>query len=439
MNAKIFCTISTLCLLSTPLLFAQVVYSNLKFVNTNNTQPTQILSLDVSGGTANDTYFLNYVAASGNYRYKLCSTLNNTKCTGVIPIRKLPSLGEMPTTDYFYLETLSGSRSQSYSAANLVAPINEVIPWSKYSCGLQYPYQAPPKPKCLFNDQVAQSSNLGTSSGCVPKEDSIISSSVAGFYFPNKFGDNNYGLSCTAIPIDDGSWVITAGHCVGNNGGFFADASKIFILPGRPKLPIEASNDQIQKQGIKVAAEYILKSEGDNSKCDNQCQVYADFALLKLKDYKFPNPVSLIDKSTVMEKGDQIWIAGYGMHNYGNQGEIRNGQLHYRNEYYWGTSSQYGVLYSVGTLPDQRGYSWKFDGNGDSGGPLFLFKHNKLYLISTLTGGTNFDQSGIQCKMGEDRIPGTIVENLSIQYWADTINSIIKGIADPNSYSVNNK
>ena len=66
-------------------------------------------------------------------------------------------------------------------------------------------------------------------------------------------------------------------------------------------------------------------------------------------------------------------------------------------------------------MPDGNGYSWKFDGDGDSGGPLFIIQDGKPYLISTLTGGTYLDNAGINCEF-----PCTQIENMSVQYWADS-------------------
>jgi hypothetical protein len=119
------------------------------------------------------------------------------------------------------------------------------------------------------------------------------------------------------------------------------------------------------------------------------------------------------------------------MHEVDNEGVIRNGQLNYRNEYYINQNNN-GILYSIGSMPDKNGYAWKFDGNGDSGGPLFIEKNNTLYLISTLTGGTYFDNAGINCKF-----PGTQVENMSIQFWQDKIYAIMDNSLDPDEFIVN--
>ena len=165
--------------------------------------------------------------------------------------------------------------------------------------------------------------------------------------------------------------------------------------------------------------------------CYNNCQYYADFALLKLKNYTFTNPVPLIDKTMQINPGESVWIAGYGMYNVGNAGVIRDGKLNYRNEYYVKQDSN-GVLYSIGTLPNTYGYSWKFDGPGDSGGPLFIVRNNAFYLISTLTGGTYLDNAGINCKF-----PGTQIENMSVQFWWDKINGIMNESLPAAEYIVN--
>lgn len=371
--------------------------------------------------------------------YPLCPIATAAmSCTGSISMTNFLVYN---VSDYFLIVKNNKEISSKYSAGLIHQAINTGLnnhngpgistnAWDTYQCGLEYPEQTAPAPQCSVGNGLVQ---IKTSYGC-PTPSETITQSVAAFYYPNKFGDGNYGISCTAVPIADGSWVITGGHCVGTgSGGFFAPASQVYIMAGSPQLQNEYTPTQMAQVGLQVESEYLLKVAGDQSQCNNNCQYYADFALLKLKNYKFPNPVALIGKNTQLTQGEQVWIAGYGEHNI-TGGTIRNGQLNYRNEYFYSQNMNYGVLYSVGTMPDTSGYSWKFDGNGDSGGPLFIQRNNQLYLISTLTGGTYFDNAGINCKL-----PGSQIENMSVQYWEDDITGIINSTLPANEYIVDNQ
>lgn len=370
--------------------------------------------------------------------YPLCTI--NTTATSCVGSISMTNFLVYNVNDYFFIVKNNQVSSSRYSAELIHQAINAGLnnhngpgistnAWNTYQCGLEYPGQASPVPQCSAGNNSGQ---IKLSYGCqMPNEK--ITQSVAAFYFPNKFGDGNYGISCTAVPIADGSWVITGGHCVGSGNGFFAHASQVYILPGSPQLQNEYTPNQMAQVGLQVESEYLLKVAGDQSKCNNNCQYYADFALLKLKNYKFSNPVKLISKDFLLFQGQQVWIAGYGEHNV-TGGTIRNGQLNYRNEYFYRQNMDYGVLYSAGTMPNANGYSWKFDGNGDSGGPLFVQMDNQFYLISTLTGGTYFDNAGINCKW-----PGTQIENMSVQYWEDYITGIINGTLPANEYIVDNQ
>ncbi|MCC2626269.1 MAG: Trypsin [Burkholderiales bacterium] len=407
--------------------------------------PTQYLKITLEDVPDNNTYYLHYRSKKLGtiLNYTLCTTGSGvTSCIGNIGIKEFPVYESGIPGDTF---NLSNNQTDVYSeihsnfqpAVLLINKINVGVSidsdknaWYTYQCGLMSKSELPPAQKCLNNSYAAN--NLGVAYGCPINNDSIITKSVVGIYFPNKFGDGKYGITCTGIPIGE-NWVITAGHCMGSGHGFFAPGYQIYIKEGQAPLPIEIESSEIASMAINVESEYILKVAGDNSQCKN-CQYYADFSLLKVRNYSFANPIPLVDSSLILSQYTQVWIAGYGMHNSDTFGVIRDGQLNYRDSYYDHIdNANPGVLYSIGSIPDKNDYSWKFDGNGDSGGPLFLMgADGRLYLLSTLTGGTYFDAASIQCKSA-----GVMVENASMIYWGDTIKSIINGTADPATYLVN--
>lgn len=426
---------------------SNIAYSSMTLVyppgDTNDLTQYVNITVNDSKATPGNKYSLYYVnpimgRLNQSKNYSLCTINTSSKsCTGSIPMSDFVVYN---SNSFFYIVRNNSTPSTRYTASIINNTINTGLnnhngagiatnAWNTYQCGLEYIWQTIPAPECTISTNKSTNLSLKVSNGC-PTINSDITNSVAAFYYPNKFGDNKYGISCTAVPIGDGSWVITGGHCVGSgSGGFFAPANQVYVMAGKNQLQNEYTPDEIKRVGIAVEAEYLLKDAGNQSKCQNNCQYYADFALLKLK-HKLSNPVALVDKSTPLAKGEQVWIAGYGEHNVSG-GTIRNGQLNFRNEYFYSQNMNNGVLYSVGTMPDQYGYSWKFDGNGDSGGPLFIVNNNKLYLISTLTGGTYFDNAGINCKF-----PGTQIENMSVQYWEDDINGIINGTLPADKYIV---
>lgn len=309
-----------------------------------------------------------------------------------------------------------------------------------------------PSPICAFGDH---SSNdlLKLAPGCHPDNENLITKSVVGVYYPNKFSTTppgHLGLSCTGIPIGDGTWVITAGHCMsGNDFTFYGqNASKWRVMAGKAQLPSDdiAPDDS---EAIQLSAIYVLSNRGDGTKCQDVtgksvCE-YQDIALLKLKNYKFKNPIPLIDHT--LNRLDQLWIAGYGK----NEQQQRTGILTYRDSYYWDnlnpqTKQNYGEIISVGSIPKYYkqpgdnpklpymnvGCAWKFDGNGDSGGPLFSYENGQLYLVSVLTGGAYADGNTNQHLL----MPDALISNASIYYYRDKILGIMDGTLNPSEYKV---
>lgn len=410
---------------------------DIKFYFTSATiLPTQYLEINLKGLHSNATYDLQYNSPTlGTKQYHLCSTSAiESSCFGKI---SLSSLLVYNPGDSFVILQNNQIASVPVSGDLLIKPIvltKKNTAWVDYHCGLTSVTQQAPLPTiCDVSNYTTNQFKLNISNGCNTNNMNVINANVA-IYWPEKFNTNNYGITCTGIPIGE-SWVITAGHCVGSNGSFYQNGVKIYVSSGMDKLPIEIPESQIKlaSNTYEVESIYLLKSQGKNENCNNKCSLYADIALLHMKNYKFSNIISLVAANEIIAPQTKGIISGFGMHNESTiTGIIRNGKFNYRDAYFVGESDS--VVYSTGTLPDNSNYAWKFTSFGDSGGPIFIEENNRLKLLGTLTGGTYLDgYSGINCKY-----PGSQNEYSSMRYWGTTITAIMNGVANPELYNVTN-
>jgi len=323
---------------------------------------------------------------------------------------------------------------------------------------------SPPGPICLTKSNGYTTGPL-VADGCQANTNDaskVLTQSVVGMYYPNiESGVVVWNFSCSGSVVGS-NWVLTAGHCVASStpgaGEFYGIESvhPVLVLPWQPNgsMPFNIyPDDKYFNQAYKVGSIYIPYAynyyevpESDqisygNQKFNNQ-YIHADIALLKtVKDFPISEPnkmVALKIAQYTAAPGNPVWLVGYGDNNitppYGFSGYLNYHNIYYMTSIYPGNDGKalnYGEVYSLGTLPLPKPgsggtkYAWKFDGDGDSGGPLlYLDEDNKFEITGTLTGGLYCNNAGFYA-----RLPYPYVAHASMPYYYNEITAIINGSA----------
>lgn len=290
-----------------------------------------------------------------------------------------------------------------------------------------------PAPMCDFGGSVYTNSSNNTSlkvaNGCNPTESSDITKLVVALSSTNNPESAQRENYCTATPIADGSWVLTAAHCLtmgdrpdnGWESNDITDPRDIYLWQGSNlKTPVGSA---VSVSKVYIASAYTPEAMGATSTAP------ADIALLKVNHHYQSR--AILNTNNNLVPYSLLWLTGYGTTEYKGM----YGILFYRQIYYATDISPFvpgninvGELYTVGSIPVNN-YVWKFVGPGDSGGGDFIYNstNNKFYIVgvhswSLLNPGTY------------GPLPAAYGIDTSVSYYESWINDIVNGSANPDTY-----
>jgi len=296
-----------------------------------------------------------------------------------------------------------------------------------------------PAPTCNFGGsttpntvKITNNSSLKVANGCNPTESSLITQLVVGISSTNNPESAQQKTYCTGTPIGDGTWVLTAAHCIvddenrpesGWSSPNLTNPESIFLWQG-------ANLAKPSTAPVSVSAVYLHSGYTPDALDSNSSgAIPADIALLKVNN-TYPLAATL-NTNNDLPKYSLLWITGYGNTEYKGM----RGILFYRQIYYATNLSPYlagspnvGEFYTIGSIPVNN-YVWKFSGPGDSGGGDFIYTNNTFYIAgihswALLNPGTY------------GPLPTAYGVDTSVSYYAGWINNIINGT--PSNYVVRN-
>lgn len=293
-----------------------------------------------------------------------------------------------------------------------------------------------PAPMCNFggstysNNSTASSKSLNVANGCNPPDGSLITQLVVGLSSTNNSETAQADTYCTGTPIADGSWILTAAHCLVTDNARpdsgwvpsnITNPANIYLWQGSNlKTP---DGNPVSVSAVYVHAGYSPQSMGQSNTPP------ADIALLKVNN-NYPLKAAL-NTNADLSPYTMLWLTGFGTTEYKNM----SGILFYRQIYYSGNLSPYvsgnpnvGELYTVGSIPVNN-YVWKFVGPGDSGGGDLTYINNNFYIVgvhswSLLNPGTY------------GPLPAAYGVDTSVSYYNTWINNVVNGT--PSDYVVRN-
>jgi len=287
-----------------------------------------------------------------------------------------------------------------------------------------------PAPMCNFggstySDSSAASSKatLKVANGCNPPESSQITQLVVGLSSTSNVESAQKDTYCTGTPIADGTWILTAAHCLVMDKARPASGWTIQNLTAPESIFLwQGSNLKSPSGGpVSVSAVYVHSAYSPQVMGSSTgTNVPADIALLKVNN-TYPLKASL-NINTNLSQYTMLWLTGFGTTEYKGM----SGILFYRQIYYATNLSPYisgnpnvGELYTVGSIPVNN-YVWKFVGPGDSGGGDFIYANNNFYIVgvhswSLLNPGTY------------GPLPLAYGVDTSVSYYNNWINNVVNG------------
>jgi secreted trypsin-like serine protease len=192
----------------------------------------------------------------------------------------------------------------------------------------------------------------------VSSRDPIAHSTVA-LYGQTRAG----GTLCTATLISK-EFAVTAAHCVENG------LDHMVVIFGKDIR--SKAREAVRVTGVEVAPEWMEKHVSEED--------LGDIALIRLEG-KFPkgfHRVPFLPKKFKLQKGDSVILAGYGISNaaqHNGEGKLRRATVSVKNP----------DLGNTEIVFDQRKGSGAC--HGDSGGPAFVERGGKLYLLGVTSRG----------------------------------------------------
>lgn len=294
-----------------------------------------------------------------------------------------------------------------------------------------------PAPICNFggstysgNSANSSKAALKVANGCNPPESSLITQLVVGISGSSNPESAQKSTYCTGTPIGDGTWVLTAAHCLitgdakptsGWQATDITNPADIYLWQGSNlKKP---SGNPVSVAAVYVHSAYSPQSMGSG------ITPPADIAILKVNN-TYPL-TALLNTNANLAQYTMLWLTGFGTTEYKHM----SGILFYRQIYYSTNLSPFaagspnvGELYTVGSIPVDN-YVWKFVGPGDSGGGDFIYANNKFSIVgvhswSLLNPGTY------------GPLPTAYGVDTSVSYYNSWVNNVINGT--PVDYVVRN-